>query len=148
MTKQEFMRANNVNQMSKMVQVLVGRLWDAAQAEGERVGYRKGVEASALKQADNYKRVYDEGVHDVKVQLSVSFPAALGKVLHRDLKFGSQRCLRVLDAIAEELRMMLDPSEAVEYCASFGLTIDWDDPLGAELDGWDRSRLPDRQKGE
>ena len=135
MTKQEFMREQGVSQMPKLVQVLVGRLWDAAQAEGERVGYRKGVDAVAKKQEEIYKRMYDEGVHDVKKRLSVSFPAALGKVLHRDFRFGASRCNRVLDGVSQEMMTMIDPAEAVRECAEFGLMLDWDDPLSRDLEG-------------
>lgn len=135
MTKQEFVRANHVDQMPRMVQVLVGRLWDAAQEEGEKVGYRKGVDAVAKKQEEIYKRVYDEGVHDVKKLLSVSFPAALGKVLHRDYRFGASRCNRVLDGVSQELMGMLDPTDAVRECADFGLLIDWDDSFSRDLEG-------------
>ena len=129
MTKQEFIRANQIGQMPKLVQVLVGKLYDAAFEAGQADGYRRGVDAVAKKQEEIYKRMYDEGVHDIKKHLSVSFPAALGKVLHRDHRFGATRCNRVLDAVSDELMRMIDPSEAVRECEAFGFSIDWDDPF-------------------
>lgn len=134
MDKREFMRVNQVNQMPRLVQAMAGRIYDAAFEEGRNAGYRQGVDAVAKKQEEIYKLMYDEGVHDIKKRLSVSFPAAFGKVLHRDFRFGAQRCNRALDAISEELRTMLDPAEAVKECEAFGFLLDWDDPFLMELE--------------
>lgn len=134
MTKQEFVRANKVEQMPKLVQVLVGRLWDAAQAEGETVGYRKGVDAVTKKQEEIYKRMYDEGARDATHRGSAAFSAAVCKVLHQDFRFGAQRCKRVVDGIAEELIGMLDPAETIRELREWGVKIEWDDEFWEEAE--------------
>lgn len=131
MTKQEFVRMHQVGQMPKLVQVMIGKLYDAAFEAGRKEGYRQGVDAVALKQNEIYKRMYDEvydkGARDATHRGSAAFTAAACKVLHRDFQFGAQRCSRVASGIAEELLGMLDPAETVREVREWGVSIDWDD---------------------
>lgn len=50
MDKQGFLRENKVHQMPALVQVMAGRLYDAAFEHGKQEGYRQGVEAYIAKQ--------------------------------------------------------------------------------------------------
>lgn len=50
--------------MPKLVQVMAGRLYDAAFEAGRREGYRQGVEAYIAKQEEVHKRLYDQGAKD------------------------------------------------------------------------------------
>lgn len=127
MTKQEFVRLHQVGQMPKLVQVLIGKLYDAAFDAGRKEGYRQGVDAVALKEKEIYQRMYDEGARDATRRGSAAFTAAACKVLHRDFRFGAQRCSRVADGIAEELIGMLDPAETVREVREWGVNIEWDD---------------------
>ena len=61
MDKQGFLRENKVHQMPKLVQVMAGRLYDAAFEAGRREGYRQGVDAYITKEAEVHKRIYDQG---------------------------------------------------------------------------------------
>ncbi len=82
MTKQDFIRQNKINQMPRLVQVLAGRLWDAAFEAGRAEGYRQGVDAVALKDAEIHKRMYDEGAKDANHFGSALFTAAACCVMH------------------------------------------------------------------
>ena len=57
MDKKEFLRVNRVNQMPALVQVMAGRLYDAAFEHGKQEGYRQGVEAYIAKQEEVHKRL-------------------------------------------------------------------------------------------
>lgn len=136
MTKQEFMRANQVNQMPRLVQVLVGKLYDAAFDAGQVEGYRRGVDAVADKSSEIYKAMYDEGAKDATHRGNAAFLVAACKVLHRPpFRFGAGRMRSVVDGINDELIGMIDPAEAVREVRSWGIHIDYDDELAGELDG-------------
>lgn len=57
MTKQDFIRQNKVSQMPRLVQVLVGRLYDAAFEAGRAEGFRQGVDAVAAKEQEIHRRM-------------------------------------------------------------------------------------------
>lgn len=139
MTKQEFLRANRVNQMPKLVQVMAGRLYDAAFEAGRKEGYRQGVDAVALKEQEIHKAMYEHGAQDATHRGSAAFTVAACKVLRRLYKFGPKRLKTVVDGIAEELMGMLDPAEAVREVRSWGIHIEYDDELAGELDGWEET---------
>ena len=134
MTKQEFIRANQVSQMPRLVQVLIGRLYDAAFEDGRKVGFRQGVDEVAKKEQQIYRMKYEEGVTDANRRGSAAFTVAACRTLHRaPYRFGKDRMQRVVDGIAEELIGMLDPAEAVREVRSWGVRIEWDDELEGEL---------------
>lgn len=134
MTKQEFIRANQVSQMPKLVQVLIGRLYDAAFEAGRKEGFRQGVDEVARKEHAIYQRMYEEGVTDANRRGSAAFAVAACRVLHHaPYRFGKDRMQRVVNGIAEELLGMLDPAEAVREVRSWGVRIEWDDELEGEL---------------
>ena len=134
MTKQDFIRANQVSRMPKLVQVLIGRLYDAACEAGRKEGFRQGVDEVARKEQAIYQRMYEEGVTDANRRGSAAFTAAACRTLHRaPYRFGKDRMQRVVDGIAEELIGMLDPAEAVREVRSWGVRIEWDDELEGEL---------------
>jgi hypothetical protein len=130
MTKAEFVKANNVGQMPKLVQVLVGKLWDAAFACGKAEGYRQGVDAVALKDHEIHMKFYEEGTNDAIRRGAAAYTVAACRVLHRPpYRFGKDRMKRVSDGITEELLGMLDPAAAVREVRSWGVNIEWVDEL-------------------
>ena len=64
MTKQEFIRENGVNRMPYLVQVLAGRLYDAAFEAGKAEGFRQGVDAVAIKEQEIHRAMYERGAQD------------------------------------------------------------------------------------
>ena len=50
--------------MPRLVQVMAGRLYDAAFEAGRAEGYRQGVDAVAAKEAEIHQRMYDEGAKE------------------------------------------------------------------------------------
>lgn len=134
MTKQDFIRQNQVNKMPRLVQVLVGKLYDAAFDAGMAEGYRKGVDAVAQKEQEIHKAMYEEGAKDATHRGSAAFLVATCIVLKRLCGFGKNRLNRVIDAIGEELIRMIDPAEAVRLVRSWGIHIEYDDELAGELD--------------
>lgn len=119
------------------VQVMAGRLYDAAYEAGRNEGYRQGVDAVAEKEKDIYKAMYDQGVKDANHRGSAAFTVAACLVLHKLYGFGKSRLRRVADAIGDELIRMLDPADAVRQVRQWGIHIDYDDELAGEIDGWE-----------
>ena len=134
MTKQDFIRQNQVNRMPMLVQVLVGKLYDAAYECGRAEGYRQGVDAVALKEQEIHRAMYEEGAKDATHRGCAAFLTATCIVLKRLCGFGKMRLNRVTDAIGEELIRMIDPAEAVRLVRSWGIHIEYDDELAGELD--------------
>lgn len=62
--------------MPKLVQVMAGRLYDAAFEAGRQEGYRQGVDAYIAKEAEVHKRLYDQGAKDANHWGSAAFTAA------------------------------------------------------------------------
>lgn len=136
MTKQDFIRQNQINRMPYTVQVLAGKLFDAAYEVGRVEGYRQGVDAVAEKSGEIYKAMYDEGAKDATHRGSAAFVVAACKVLHRaPYRFGKGRMQKVVDGINEELIGMIDPAEAVREVREWGIYIEYADELAGELDG-------------
>lgn len=135
MTKQEFIRQNKVNQMPRLVQVLAGKLFDAAYEVGRVEGYRQGVDAVAEKSGEIYKAMYDEGAKDANHFGSALFTAAACCVMHDYSGWGKVRLSRLCDRIGHLLTTELTPTRLIERCASFGIKIDYADELAGELDG-------------
>lgn len=133
MTKQEFVRANHVDQMPYLVQVLAGRLYDAAFEAGKAEGFRQGVDAVAIKEQEIHRAMYERGAQDATHRGSAAFVVAACIVLRRLHKFGKLRLNRIVDQIAEELMCMLDPAEAVRLVRSWGVHVEYDDELAGEI---------------
>lgn len=129
MDKQTFLRENRVNQMPKLVQVLAGKLYDAAFEHGKKEGYRQGVEAYIAKQEEVHKRLYDQGAKDANHYGSAAFTAAACKVMRRLCKWGRVRLKRLVDGIGEELMGMIDPAEAIAEVRKYGIKIEYDEML-------------------
>lgn len=91
MDKQEFLRANRVSQMPKLVQVMAGRLYDAAFEAGRQEGYRQGVYAYIAKEAEVHKRLYDQGAQDANHWGSAAFIAAACSVMHQLAGWGGRQ---------------------------------------------------------
>lgn len=134
MDKQEFMRINRVNQMPRMVQVLAGRLYDAAFEAGRAEGYRQGVDATIAKNEDAYKAVYEEGAKDANRWGSAAFTAACCEVMHANWGFGRKRLKRLVDGIGNTLITMISPAELIRKVRSYGIRIEYDDLLDADLE--------------
>lgn len=126
---------NQVNQMPKLVQVLAGRLYDAAFEAGRAEGFREGVDAVAAKQEEIHRRMYDEGAKDANHFGSALFTAAACVALHEMFGFGAKRLNRVCEKIRDYLVSELTPTRLIRRCAEFGIKIDYAD----ELDGWEES---------
>ena len=135
MTKQDFLRKNNVNQMPRLVQVMAGRLYDAAFEAGRAEGYRQGVAAVAAKEAEIHQRMYDEGAKDANHFGSALFTAAACVTLHDKFGFGASRLNRVCENIKDLLITTLTPTKLIERCSAFGIRIEYAD----ELDRWEES---------
>jgi hypothetical protein len=129
MTKQEFMKANAVNQMPRLVQVMAGRLYDAAYEEGRAAGFRQGVDHVAEKQEEVYSAMYEKGAKDATHRGSAAFTIAACMVLHDWYGFRKKRLNRVVDGIADRLLHMFSPSEAVELVRSWGVHVEYEDEL-------------------
>lgn len=134
MDKKEFLRVNRVNQMPALVQVMAGRLYDAAYEHGKKEGYRQGVEAYIAKQEDVHKRLYDQGAKDANHWGSAAFTAAACKVMHRLAGWGAIRLKRLVDGIGEELVGMIDPAELIKEVRGYGIRIEWEDMLAREME--------------
>lgn len=134
MDKKEFLRVNRVNQMPALVQVMAGRLYDAAYEHGKKEGYRQGVEAYIAKQEDVHKRLYDQGAKDANHWGSAAFTAAACKVMHRLAGWGAIRLKRLVDGIGEELVGMIDPAELIKEVRGYGIRIEWEDMLAGEME--------------
>lgn len=134
MTKQDFIRQNKINQMPRLVQVLAGRLWDAAFEAGRAEGYRQGVDAVALKDAEIHKRMYDEGAKDANHFGSALFTAAACCVLHDFSGWGRKRLKRFCDRIGHLLVTEMTPTNLIRRCEKFGIKIEYADELAGELD--------------
>ena len=132
MDKKEFLRVNKVNQMPALVQVMAGRLYDAAFEHGKQEGYRQGVEAYIAKQEDVHKRLYDQGAQDANHWGSAAFTAAACKVMHRLAGWGAIRLKRLVDGIGEELVGMIDPSATIAEVRKYGIKIEWDEMLDGD----------------
>jgi hypothetical protein len=139
MTKQEFLRVNQVNQMPRLVQVMAGRIYDAAFEAGRAEGFRQGVDAVALKEQEIHKRMYDEGAKDANHFGSALFTAAACCVMHDYSGWGRIRLKRLCDRIGHLLTTELTPTRLIERCASFGIKIDYADELTGQLDGWEET---------
>lgn len=91
MDKKEFLRVNRVNQMPALVQVMAGRLYDAAFEAGRQEGYRQGVDAYIAKEAEVHKRIYDQGAQDANHWGSAAFTAAACSVMHQLAGWGGRQ---------------------------------------------------------
>jgi hypothetical protein len=134
MDKQEFLRANRVSQMPKLVQVMAGRLYDAAFEAGRQEGYRQGVDAYIAKEAEVHKRLYDQGAQDANHWGSAAFIAAACSVMHQLAGWGGVRLKRFVDGIGEKLVGMIDPAELIKEVRGYGIRIEWDDMLAREME--------------
>lgn len=131
------MRTNQVSQMPRLIQVLAGRLYDAAFEAGKKEGFRQGVDAVANKESEIHKRIYDQGAKDANHFGSAAFSAAACIALHDHFGFGKIRLKRAMDSISETLIGMLEPSKAIKRVREWGINIEYGEMLDGEMDEWD-----------
>lgn len=115
--------------MPRLVQVLIGKIYDAAYEAGSADGFRRGVDEVAKRDEDIYRRMYDEGAHDANRLGSALFLAATCVALHEGFRFGAKRLKRVTERVGDLLIHTLTPSDLVKQCASFGVRIDYDEDI-------------------
>lgn len=135
MTKKDFIRQNKVSQMPRLVQVLVGKLYDAAFEAGRVEGFRQGVDAVAAKEQEIHRRMYDEGAKDANHFGSALFTAAVCVVLHDFSGWGKKRLSALCDRVGYLLKTELTPMKLIQRCREFGVRIDYED----ELENWEES---------
>lgn len=118
--------------MPKLVQVMAGRLYDAAFEAGRQEGYRQGVDAYIAKEAEVHKRLYDQGAQDANHWGSAAFIAAACSVMHQLAGWGGVRLKRFVDGIGEKLVGMIDPSATIAEVRKYGIKIEWDEMLDGD----------------
>ena len=110
MTKQEFLRKQQVNQMPKLVQVFAGQIYDEAYEAGRREGHRQGVDSVLLEQEEILRRTYDKGATEANHFGSAFFTAAACCALEDTYKFGRIRLKRFFDRLGYLLKTELTPA--------------------------------------
>ena len=133
MDKQTFLRENRVNQMPKLVQVLAGRLYDAAFEHGKKEGFRQGIDQCALKRDEIHKAFYDQGAKDSNHFGSACFIAAACQVMRRRYRWGKMRMNRLSYEVGQEQMGMIDPAAVIRELRKLGVHIEYDDMLDCEL---------------
>lgn len=126
--------------MPRLVQVMAGRLYDAAFEAGRKEGYRQGVDATIIKQEEVHRAIYNQGAKDANHYGSAAFTAAACDVMHELFGFGTLRLKRMVDGIGERLINMIDPGEVIRRVRALGIHIEYDDMLTGEIsdvEGWD-----------
>lgn len=120
MKKQDFLRENNINRYGQLMQVLVGRAWDAGHEEGRIAGFAEGAKSVQSKFTD----MYTAGSKDATEWMTSAYLACLSVALHRLYGFGAGRCQKVMDKVLDLLSTTLHPSDWAEECARIGVIID------------------------
>lgn len=129
MDKKEFLRVNKVNQMPALVQVLAGKLYDAAFEAGRKHGFRQGVDQCAIKSEEIHQAFYHKGAEDSNHFGSAAFITAACRVMRRRYRWGKIRMNRLSDEVGKELMDMLDPAEAIRELRKLGVHVEWGDLL-------------------
>lgn len=133
MDKQTFLRENRVSEMPRLVQVLAGKLYDAAFEHGRKHGFQQGVDQCALKREEIHHAYYEQGAKDANHYGSAAFTAAACMVMRRNCRWGRKRLARLVEGIGAELVGMLDPSDTIRELRKIGIRIEYDDLLDYEL---------------
>lgn len=130
MTKQEFLRKEQVSRRYPLtVQVMVGRLYDAAYEAGREDGFRDGVRKGSESAINKLSDAYSKGFKEAQEVDAATFLACMSLALHELHGFASMRIHRVVNRVEHLMKTTLHPSQWAEECAKIGVTIDAVDVL-------------------
>lgn len=132
--KTDLLKELKVSRMPIQVQIMAGRIYDAAYEAGRQDGFSTGVRKGAKSVVDKLDEAYTRGMQDANKVGSASFRACTAIALHELYGFASVRSQRVVDRIAHLLLTTLHPSQWIDECRKIGVVIDDIDVL-QEWDG-------------
>lgn len=133
-TKADLLKELKVSRMPIQVQIMAGRIYDAAYESGREEGFSTGVRKGAESALGKLEEAYTRGMQDANKVSSSSFLACTAIALHELYGFAALRCKRVIDKVSDMLLTTLHPSQWAEDCRKIGVVIDDVDVL-SELDG-------------
>lgn len=114
-----------------IVQGLIAKAYKAGMDEGSQLArkeaFREGMAQAAnlrIKDSDQYKVGFDEGVESVKSWCLVSVLGALSIVLHKRYRFTPPKLGEIMVDVTERMQKSLHPAELIKECREFGLNID------------------------
>lgn len=127
-----------------IVQGLIAKAYKAGMDEGSQLArkeaFREGMAQAAnlrIKETDQYKVGYDEGVEAAKTWSVVAMLGALSAVLHKRYRFTPAKLADIMNDITAKMEGSLHPSELIKECRAFGFNIDqfdeFSDMFDAEL---------------
>ena len=123
-TKADLMRELQISRMPIQVQIMAGKIFDAAHEAGREEGFSEGVRKGAESAMDKLEQAYSQGMTDANRVSSASFRACAALALHELYGFAAVRSQRVVDRIAEKLVMTLHPSQWADERRKIGVIID------------------------
>lgn len=114
-----------------IVQGLIAKAYKAGMDEGSQLArkaaFREGMLQAAnlkIKEADQYRVGFDEGVESAKAWSLVSILGALSSVLHKRYRFTPKKLDEIMGDVTEKMQSALHPSELIKECRGFGLNLD------------------------
>lgn len=114
-----------------IVQGLIAKAYKAGMDEGSQLAkkeaFRNGMLKAAnlkIKESDQYKIGFDEGVEAAKSWSLVSVLGALSAVLHKRYRFTPQKLGEIMGDVTDKMQKALHPAELIKECRAFGLNID------------------------
>lgn len=114
-----------------IVQGLIAKAYKAGMDEGSQLArkaaFREGMLQAAnlkIKEADQYKVGFDEGVESAKAWSLVSILGALSSVLHKRYRFTPKKLDEIMGDVTDKMQSALHPSELIKECREFGLNLD------------------------
>lgn len=114
-----------------IVQGLIAKAYKAGMEEGSQLArksaFREGMARATnlrIKESDQYKVGFDEGVESAKSWCLVSVLGALSIVLHKRYRFTPPKLGEIMSDVTERMQKSLHPAELIKECREFGLNID------------------------
>lgn len=114
-----------------IVQGLIAKAYKAGMDEGaqlaRKAAYREGMLQAAnlkIKEADQYKVGFDEGMTAAKTWSIVSMLGAISSVLHKRYRYTPSKLVEIMDDVTKKMDSALHPSDLIKECRAFGLNVD------------------------
>lgn len=114
-----------------IVQGLIAKAYKAGMDEGSQLArkeaFREGMAQAAnlqIKDSDQYKVGFDEGVESAKSWCLVSVLGAISTVLHKRYRYTPRKLGEIMEDVTEKMQKALHPAELIKECREFGLNID------------------------
>lgn len=114
-----------------IVQGLIAKAYKAGMDEGSQLArkaaFREGMAQAAnlkIREADQYKIGYDDGVTCARQWGLVTILGALSVVLHKRYRLTPKKLTEIMDEITKEMETHIHPAELIKICRDFGLNLD------------------------